>query len=72
MKIKTITALLLALVMCLSFAACSNNSDEEDYGDDNDVAGADWRTWGIIDSYETMFMGSDEVNAVLPDSEYNK
>ncbi len=62
MKIKTITVLLLALVMCLSFAACSNNSDEEDYGDDNDVAGADWRTWGIIDSYETMFMGSDEVN----------
>lgn len=62
MKIKTIIALLLALVMCLSFAACSNNSDDEDYGDDNDVAGADWRTWGIIDSYETMFMGSDEVN----------
>ena len=62
MKIKTITVLLLALVICFSFAACSNNSDDEDYGDDGDVAGADWRTWGIIDSYETMFMGSDEVN----------
>lgn len=61
MKIKTITVLLLALVICLSFAACSNNNDE-DYGDDGDIAGADWRTWGIIDSYETMFMGSDEVN----------
>lgn len=62
MKIKTITVLLLALVICFSFAACSNNSDDEDYGDDGDIAGADWRTWGIIDSYETMFMGSDEVN----------
>ena len=62
MKIKTITVLLLALVICFSFAACSNNSDDEGYGDDGDVAGADWRTWGIIDSYETMFMGSDEVN----------
>lgn len=62
MKIKTITVFLLALVICFSFAACSNNSDDEDYGDDGDVAGADWRTWGIIDSYETMFMGSDEVN----------
>lgn len=62
MKIKTITVLLLALVICFSFAACSNNSDDEDYGDDGNVAGADWRTWGIIDSYETMFMGSDEVN----------
>ncbi len=62
MKIKTITVLLLALVICFSFAACSNNSDDEDYGDDGDVAGADWRTWGIIDSYETMFMGSNEVN----------
>lgn len=62
MKIKTITVLLLALVICFSFAACSNNRDDEDYGDDGDVAGADWRTWGIIDSYETMFMGSNEVN----------
>lgn len=62
MKIKTITVLLLALVICFSFAACSNNSDDEDYGDDGDIAGADWRTWGIIDSYETMFMGSNEVN----------
>lgn len=62
MKIKTITVLLLALVICFSFAACSNNSDDEDYGDDGDVAGADWRTWGIIDSCETMFMGSNEVN----------
>lgn len=61
MKNKTITVLLLALVICLSFAACSNNNDE-DYGGDGDIAGADWRTWGIIDSYETMFMGSDEVN----------
>ena len=61
MKIKTITVLLLALVICFSFAACSNNNDE-DYGDDGDIAGADWRTWGIIDSYETMFMGSNEVN----------
>ena len=61
MKIKTITVLLLALVICFSFAACSNNNDE-DYGDDGDIACADWRTWGIIDSYETMFMGSDEVN----------
>lgn len=62
MKIKTITVLLLALVICFSFAACSNNSDDEDYGDDGDVAGVDWRTWGIIDSCETMFMGSNEVN----------
>ena len=62
MKIKTITALLLALVMCLSFTACSNDSNDENYDDDNDIAGADWRTCGIIDSYETMFMGSDEVN----------
>lgn len=62
MKIKTITVLLLALVICFSFAACSDNSDDEDYGDDGDIAGADWRTWGIIDSYETMFMGSNEVN----------
>lgn len=61
MKIKTITVLLLALVICFSFAACSNNNDE-DYGHDGDIAGADWRTWGIIDSYETMFMGSNEVN----------
>ena len=66
MKIKTITVLLLALVICFSFAACSNNNDE-DYGDDGDIAGADWRTWGIIDSYETMFMGSNEVNLCVND-----
>ncbi len=63
MKIKTITALLLAFVLCLSFAACSSSDDNyDDNSNDGDIAGADWRTWGIIDSYETMFMGSDEVN----------
>lgn len=61
MKFRTLTAFLLALAMCLSFAACSEGGDE-DYSSDEDVVGADWRTWGIIDSYETMLMGDEEVN----------
>ena len=32
-KYRKITALLLALILALSFAAC-NSSDDEDYGDD--------------------------------------
>ncbi len=33
-KYRKITALLLALILALSFAACNSSSDDEDYGDD--------------------------------------
>ncbi len=45
------TALLLLAALCITifFAACGDGSGGED-GDD-DIAGADWRTWGVIDAY---------------------
>lgn len=37
---KRLTALLMALLMCLSLAACSSSDDPE--------VGNDWRTTGIV------------------------
>lgn len=48
-KWKACLALVLALVLSLSLAACACNDANTDGDDqDNDIAGSDWRTTGIV------------------------
>lgn len=48
-KWKACLALVLALVLSLSLAACAGNDANTDGDDqDNDIAGSDWRTTGIV------------------------
>ena len=45
-------SLALALVLCLSLAACGNSDD---------VAGEDWRTTGVVDAYGTVARDGEEI-----------
>ncbi len=47
---KKLFALILALVLCLSLAACGGDQNE----DPNDVVGDDWRVSGIVRDYGSI------------------
>ena len=59
---KRVSALLLALVLCLALAACGGetNTDEE-----WEAVGSDWRTWGLVDDYGTVTRSSETVNVCV-------
>ena len=59
---KRVSALLLALVLCLALAAfgCETNTDEE-----WEAVGSDWRTWGLVDDYGTVTRSSETVNVCV-------
>ena len=54
---KRLTALLMALLMCLSLAACSSSDDPE--------AGNDWRTTGIVVGSGTITHDGDSVDVLV-------
>ena len=54
---KRLTPLLMALLMCLSLAACSSNDDPE--------AGGDWRTTGIVVGSGTITHDGDSVDVLV-------
>ena len=54
---KRLTALLMALLMCLSLAACSSSDDPE--------VGNDWRTTGIVVGSGTITHDGDSVDVLV-------
>ena len=52
-------SLALALVLCLSLAACGESS--EDYGDD----GSDYNLYGVPDSFEGSCSAMDKISSWL-------
>ena len=54
---KRLTPLLMALLMCLSLAACSSSDDPE--------AGNDWRTTGIVVGSGTITHDGDSVDVLV-------
>ena len=54
---KRLTPLLMALLMCLSLAACSSSDDPE--------AGGDWRTTGIVVGSGTITHGGESVDVLV-------
>lgn len=64
-KWKACLALVLALVLSLSLAACAGNDANTDGDDqDNDIAGSDWRTTGIVRDSGTITRDGEDT-AVL-------
>ena len=49
---KKLLSLLLALCLCLSLCACTKAPAQDE--EEEDLAGADWRTWGLIADYGTI------------------
>ena len=61
-KWKAFLALVLALILSLSLAACAGNDANTDDDQGNDIAGNDWRTTGIVrDSGTITRDGEDTV-----------
>ena len=62
MKIwKKYLALMLALVLCLSLAACSGDQNE----DPNDVVGDDWRVSGIVRDYGSITRNGEDTEVLV-------
>lgn len=60
--LKKHLSLALALVLCLSLAACGKSSEDyvesnEDYGDD----GSDYNLYGVPDSFEGLVKDSEQM-----------
>ena len=53
-------SLALALVLCLSLAACGESN--EDYGDD----GSDYNLYGVPDSFEGLVKDSKQMSNLYP------
>ncbi len=53
----------LLLCLCLLLSACSRPAAEPEETDD--IAGSDWRTWGIIDDYDTIIRDGEEIDVCI-------
>ena len=49
--------------MSLSLLACGSNSAAD--GDDDNITGADWRTWGIINEYGVIKRQDEEIRVCV-------
>ena len=56
-------ALLLAL-LCLAFAGCGRRAEEPEVPDE-EIAGADWRTWGTVQAAGTIARGGEETDVLV-------
>ena len=63
-KWKACLALVLALILSLSLAACAGNDANTDDDQDNDIAGNDWRTTGVVRDSGTITRDGEDT-AVL-------
>ena len=65
-KWKACLALVLALVLSLSLAACAGNDVNTDGDDqDNDIAGSDWRTTGIVRDSGTITRDDEDTTVLV-------
>ena len=55
--VERFLSLALALVLCLSLAACGESNSNEDYGDD----GSDYNLYGVPDSIEGLVKDSEQM-----------
>ena len=58
---KKLFALILALVLCLSLAACGGDQNE----DPNDVVGDDWRVSGIVRDYGSITRNGEDTEVLV-------
>ena len=58
---KKLFALILALVLCLSLAACGGDQNE----DPNDVVGDDWRVSGIVRDYGNISHNGEDTDVLV-------
>ena len=58
---KKLFALMLALAMCLSLAACGGDQNE----DPNDVVGDDWRVSGIVRDYGSITRNGEDTDVLV-------
>ena len=56
-RLKNRIALLLAAVLCLGLAACASP--------DNDIAGDDWRTTGVVAAYGTIAREGETIDVCV-------
>ena len=56
-------ALLLAL-LCLAFAGCGRRAGEPEVPGE-EIAGADWRTWGTVQAAGTIVRGGEETDVLV-------
>lgn len=65
-KWKACLALVLALVLSLSLAACAGSDTNTDDGNqDNDIAGNDWRTTGIVRDSGTITRDGEDTTVLV-------
>ena len=65
-KWKACLALVLALVLSLSLAACAGSDTNTDDGNqDNDIAGNDWRTTGIVRDSGTITRNGEDTTVLV-------
>ena len=58
---KKLFALMLALALCLSLAACGGDQNE----DPNDVVGDDWRVSGIVRDYGSITRNGEDTEVLV-------
>ena len=61
---KKILALLLALA-CGLLAGCAPAAEPDAEPDGSDIAGADWRTWGIINDMGTLVRDAERIDVCV-------
>lgn len=61
---KKILALLLALA-CGLLAGCAPAAEPDAEPDGSDIAGADWRTWGIINDMGTLVRDAEHIGVCV-------
>ena len=61
--VKKLLSLLLALCLCLSLCACTKAPAQDE--EEEDLAGADWRTWGLIADYGTITQDGASMDLAL-------
>ena len=60
---RKIAAALLALLMLAACAACAEKQQEPE--EEQQIAGADWRTWGIINDMGTLVRDAERIDVCV-------
>ena len=60
---REIAAALLALLMLAACAACAEKQQEPE--EEQQIAGADWRTWGIINDMGTLVRDAERIDVCV-------
>lgn len=60
---KRFFALMTALLLCLTMAACGSSGGDTD--DPGDVAGGDWRVTGVVRDSGTITRGGEDTDVLV-------